>query len=263
MSLLDKFKNMFTEEIDEDDVKVEKIKKEVTHVAIESPIVSSENKITDDDIIDSPIFKTEEKTRKPVFFNDNDFEDIETHSFRREKKEEKKTLYMEKEETRETKVFKPTPIISPVYGILDKNYHKEDIVDKKITPRKTNSSDGLLTVDSIRNKAYGTLEDELENTLFGQNSILFKDEEENTAENNNEDYFEELDKEKDLLDDLTTEDVFEDNRKTSIEEMEDLNKELDDLLNKSRNYQTDENENLTESDLFDIIDSTIKEREDV
>lgn len=30
------------------------------------------------------------------------------------------------------KVFKPSPIISPVYGVLDKNYHKEDIVTKKL-----------------------------------------------------------------------------------------------------------------------------------
>lgn len=69
--------------------------------------------------------------------------------------------------------FKPTPIISPVYGILDKNYHKEDIVSKN--DREYKSVDGL-SVDSIREKAYGTLEDELENTLFGSNSILFKDE---------------------------------------------------------------------------------------
>lgn len=261
MSLLDKFKNMFTEEIEEDEVRVEKIKKEVKHVAIESPVASND-KIDEDDIIDSPIFKTEEKTRKPVFFNDNDFEDIETHSFRREKKEEKKPLYMEKEEPRESKVFKPTPIISPVYGILDKNYHKEDIVDKKVIPRKTLSSDGLLTVDSIRNKAYGTLEDELENTLFGQNSILFKDSSEKTFEDNKEDYFEELDKEKDLLDDLTKDNVFEDDKKNSIEEMESLNKELDDLLNNSKTYQSSDDENITEDDLFDIIDSTIREGED-
>jgi hypothetical protein len=27
-------------------------------------------------------------------------------------------------------VFRASPIISPVYGILDKNYHKEDIRNK-------------------------------------------------------------------------------------------------------------------------------------
>ena len=41
----------------------------------------------------------------------------------------------------EEKKFKPTPIISPVYGILDKNYHKEDIVNKKNTEFKPNERD--------------------------------------------------------------------------------------------------------------------------
>ena len=71
----------------------------------------------------------------------------------------------------EKKIFKPTPIISPVYGVLDKNYHKEDIVTRtdNLKPDKNE-----VSIDSIRNKAYGTLEDELESTLFGNNSILFK-----------------------------------------------------------------------------------------
>ena len=30
----------------------------------------------------------------------------------------------------EKKQFKPTPIISPVYGVLDQNYKKEDLIVK-------------------------------------------------------------------------------------------------------------------------------------
>ena len=58
--------------------------------------------------------------------------------------------------------FKPSPIISPIYGILDKNYKKEDIVS-----RNTGERSGLsferhsVTVDDVRRKAYGTLTDEL------------------------------------------------------------------------------------------------------
>ena len=55
--------------------------------------------------------------------------------------------------------FKPSPVISPVYGILDKNYKKEDIL-----PRA--SSEGTLPkvmdVDRVREKAFGVLEEELE-----------------------------------------------------------------------------------------------------
>ena len=53
------------------------------------------------------------------------------------------------------KPFTPSPVISPVYGILDKNYSKEDIVDKR-TDRKNLKKDSL---DIVRNKAYGIKED--------------------------------------------------------------------------------------------------------
>jgi len=79
------------------------------------------------------------------------------------------------------KPFTPSPVISPVYGILDKNYTKEDIIEKKggikrervVKPiiKKTSevqhsSSTSLyeVDIDSVRKKAYGELED-LERTL--------------------------------------------------------------------------------------------------
>lgn len=60
------------------------------------------------------------------------------------------------------KTFKPSPVISPVYGVLDKNYTKEEIRQRNEYVRH-NPSD--MNYDSVRRKAYGTLEDELENTL--------------------------------------------------------------------------------------------------
>lgn len=50
--------------------------------------------------------------------------------------------------------FKPSPIISPIYGILDKNYKKEDVKEKREV--RTNSyTKEIVNVDSVRNKAYG------------------------------------------------------------------------------------------------------------
>lgn len=67
-----------------------------------------------------------------------------------------------KEETIRT--FRPSPVISPVYGVLDKNYKKEEIIERQHHNNiRHNPSD--MNYDSIRRKAYGTLEDELENTL--------------------------------------------------------------------------------------------------
>jgi len=57
-------------------------------------------------------------------------------------------------EEKEVKGFRPSPIISPIYGILDKNYHKEEVVTKKET-RVVTTSYGKPDLDSIRNKAFG------------------------------------------------------------------------------------------------------------
>lgn len=59
-------------------------------------------------------------------------------------------------ENREEKAyFRPSPIISPIYGILDKNYRKEDVVAKKEVRLTSSYSRTNMNVDDIRNKAYG------------------------------------------------------------------------------------------------------------
>jgi len=67
--------------------------------------------------------------------------------------------------------FKPSPIISPIYGILDKNYKKEDVVQKKEIRLTTNYTRSNVSVDDVRNKAYGEkhfdeIEDNASETTF-------------------------------------------------------------------------------------------------
>ncbi len=220
MGFFEKVKNMFTEEVEDDDVKVEQIKRETTKVSFEAPkeedkpVFEDETtqeftdlektekieKIEKIEDIDE-VYTEEPKENKPIFFDDKDFRDL-NFGVRDEKKEEpkkeqqpiytrssiytKETITTDEREpygrkieretvVEEKKIFKPTPIISPVYGILDKNYHKEDIVSRNEVKEPV-----LSPIDTVRNKAYGTLEDELENTLFGTNSILFKKDDKDT-----------------------------------------------------------------------------------
>lgn len=56
--------------------------------------------------------------------------------------------------------FKPSPIISPIYGILDKNYKKEDVVPKK-SVRISNYSRSNVNVDDVRNKAFAEKGEEI------------------------------------------------------------------------------------------------------
>lgn len=250
MGFFEKVKNMFTEEVEDDDVKVEQIKKEVTKVAIESPNAKNDK---EEDFVDNFEFKSEEKISAPVFFDDNDFRDLNLNDKKEDVKVEvkEKVMYGSKiqEPVEEKKNFKPTPIISPVYGILDKNYHKEDIVSRhevKNFEKESNES----SIDAIRNKAYGTLEDELENTLFGSNSILFKKEEESKEKLEIEEVND------DILTDLT----------------DDISKELDELLIKKEKYIDEEDSkdiedsedvvekkksDINDEDLLEFIDSTL------
>lgn len=77
------------------------------------------------------------------------------------KQTRKETLKKEvKEESNQKKTFRPSPVISPVYGVLDKNYRKEDIITvKEEKPKK------VFDVDEIRKKAFGTLEDDIERSF--------------------------------------------------------------------------------------------------
>ena len=83
----------------------------------------------------------------------------------------------------ESKPFKISPIISPVYGILDQNYTKDDVIVKN----ETNPSKGKnkpITIDDVRKKAYGKKEevvdnqDEFEEPLRTLDEILIDKEEE-------------------------------------------------------------------------------------
>lgn len=247
MGFFEKVKNMFTEEVEEDEVKVEQIKRDVKRVPIESPVANDDDEYNDE-LDERIIFTAETKEAKPIFFDDNDFKDLnltEDEPKKEEKKIETREVKLYSAEptvnhtVEEKKIFKPTPIISPVYGVLDKNYHKEDIVSRseKLEEEKKEES----PIDTIRNKAYGTLEDELENTLFGSNSILFKKDEEKETQ------IKEVDS--DVLTNLT----------------DDISKELDELLVKKEKYLDDEEETVKEEkresnndeDLLDFIDSTL------
>jgi hypothetical protein len=93
------------------------------------------------------------RVKKDYDLDDDFFKERDTY-----KKEDRKNDYFNdykapiKEEPKKkdpTKPFTPTPIISPVYGILDQNYTKDDVIIK--TDIGVKSPD----LDEVRRKAYG------------------------------------------------------------------------------------------------------------
>ena len=235
MKMFDKIKDLFTDEVEVEEE--EPVTKEVIQVEIPAPKghVAYEEEAKE---------VVEEKKPSP-FFDDVDFDDIKRSNPTLEEIEEKyepiyEPTYSKPAYTTNTfkkedkKRFEPTPIISPVYGVLDKNYRKDDIIDKGDTPKENRD----ITIDDVRNKAYGTLEDELESTLFGKTSIMFQA--------NTHDELKEIEKDleetADTIDMLNEEEPKHKKKEVTLEEQ---------ILEQP---EKEDKEDISESDLFNLID---------
>lgn len=176
MGLFSKIRDILTYE----DETEEEIKKEVTTVEIPSPEEEQSFKrnydfdITEKEFEEEPVKK--QVKEKPAFtiFTDSDFDTIE----KVEKKKDERKPYTPKVET---KKFKPSPIISPVYGVI-KEEKAETISFSPYTKHEE------ITIDDVRKKAFGTasLEDDLETNLFSTKELTL----ESTSKN---DIFDEVD----------------------------------------------------------------------
>ena len=205
--------------------------------------------------------KEEVKKEEPVKEDFNYFE---------EKKEEKlysgslygDDLSYERKVVEDRKIFRPSPIISPVYGVLDKNYRKEEIVDKNKEERvRKKRSDSL---DDIRNKAYGTLsEEDVDNIdrelrqTESDKEVVDLSKDGNKPEVNEvtvgdaEEYFNDLGLEYnvDYVDSST-------DKASNVEERKE--KEVDIEVNDSLKEDVKDEE---DDNLFDLIDSMYEEKE--
>ena len=252
MGLLDKLKNMFTEEEVEEN---EPIKKEVFQVEIPAPKIEEKEDIEEEIKKEEPT-KREEKFVFPVYFDDADFDDEPKKEKVKPVIPEKKIAPVKKPEVKKT--FKPSPVISPVYGVLDKNYKKEDIVAKRPSTSREDyfnykGSDEAIAFEDIRKKAFGTLEDELENTLTKVEVNKYEDIAQTVTP-----------KEKKTLEDEAV-------KNSKEEDIEDMffnsNMTLEEAISKyeSKNKEDLEKVNnkddLIESDLFNLIDSMYEKKE--
>lgn len=256
MKLFDKIKNLFIEEVEEE----KPIKKEVIKVEIPSPEEQKQKeveRVEEDEVLPDNlgVLKKEEKYNSVVFFDDKDFDTLTVSQSFKNKPVVKREGYNNKEVKEEKKIFKATPIISPIYGILDKNYRREDV-----TPKKTNHSLMYdledITVDDVRKKAFGTLEDELETTLFSKTSVIVN-KEEFVEKDNITDMFEELEQEANYINNEVDEDTIE---MDLLNELQSQSHEMN--LVEEAMEEPEEDIDLKESDLFNLIDSMYDKGED-
>lgn len=185
MGLLDKLKNVFfEEEYVEEEIKPKKDKKPIAK-KIDLPVnntVSQNEEIEEESVVvetneDKEEVKRENNFKFPMNFEEEDFkQDNLTVAQSKEipvieevpKEIEEEIFHQRPYSTREEKkdaiTFRPSPIISPIYGVLDKNYKKDEIVTKKEI--RLSSAPKKFDVDSVREKAYGDLASEITASLM-------------------------------------------------------------------------------------------------
>lgn len=73
--------------------------------------------------------------------------------------------YSNKKEIDKPKKFKPTPVISPVYGVLDKNYNANEVVSKEEDSMTIQRASKKVDFESVRKKAYGSVKDEFRDPI--------------------------------------------------------------------------------------------------
>ena len=206
MSFMNKVKNFFYEDIEEEveETRVEEPKKKFNpfkkepKIEEETPVVVEEPKVdvkqeANNDLSERELFKAERTFNFPMDMGDEIFdkeeekEEVKVETpVRREPIREQtytRSIYhnISREEPKQEepkKKFRPSPVISPVYGILDKNYTVDDVVDADKT-KEFSLDKKIVDYDSVRNRAYKDIDDELEKTM--NNDIFYNlDEEDNT-----------------------------------------------------------------------------------
>ncbi len=178
---LSKIKSFFIDEIDEEPEvgpSVKKVIKKEPKREYEQPKQYESTKMNDiddlffEDVSDVDVserIKTRSEKKEKEFpfaqFDDDDFivaKEKPEPIIEQVKKEPKPVpLYQGSKRKEEPKKFKPSPIISPIYGLLD----EEGNTIKEENKENTSSYNSEATFDEVRRKAYGKLDDELEDTI--------------------------------------------------------------------------------------------------
>lgn len=278
MSLFNKIKDILFEEEEQTEtikmVKEEPVKKEPVERKVENSIQSNNdfngNNFTKEEV---------EFPKEKDLFTDNsfrfpDFDEEEFKSsipkrqttsnvldYERKKVSEKRDrdyIRYDRNETKELvekKKFKPSPIISPVYGVLNQDYRPEDVKNRgEETP--------ILNVDEVRKKAFEpeVLITESKSEVIDEPVVTFFEEKEEKTSN-----FEDMKSIDELLESASDEEItLEDELEISSgNNLDAINEELNNYKEVEEEIKTDKDSDDTlENDLFELIDSMYETRED-
>ena len=301
MSFINKVKNFFYEDVDGDYEEPKTVEKKKFNPFKKEPKFEEEPKVVEEvkdvkqeannDLSERELFRAERTFNFPMDMGDDIFDKEEKEEVKEEtpyvrKEPVKETTYtrsiyhnISREEPKrpeEKKKFKPTPVISPVYGVLDKNYTVDDVVDADKT-KEFSLDKKIVDFDSVRNRAYKDLDEELEKTM---NTEVFYNLDEEENDDSKESVIITYDEAEEPAPVVAEEVEFKDVeipevKVSSIEETEDESEEDDDLApdvkievpkrtRRSRTVasvieETEKKDKEEKEDLFNLIDNMYNE----
>lgn len=178
--------------------------------------------------------------------------DTRTSEIPKESGEYRQNIYNKPVASKEpVKKFTPSPVISPVYGVLDKNYRKEDIL-----PRA--SSEGtlpkIMDVDNVRKKAFGFLEKNIDSEETEETEPL------KNFSGKNEMQMADISKELEADEEIGKTTRIDISDVKEIEE--DIKAGAEEKKEPTTKSNKNEEEDSLEKDLFNLIDSMYESRED-
>ena len=255
MSLVKKLKDiLFEEEEYTEPVKVvEEVKKEEAPKIVKIEPTREEVKEPEAPLTsERELFRSENNFKFPDF----DEEEFASSISKSKPKQTSNVLEYERIETREyteKKKFKPSPIISPVYGILNQDYKADEIVNKK----EVSSN---IDIEEVRKRAFEPKLDPVESIeSIDEPVVTFFDEKE-TIKYNEEPKREEYKTIDDLLeeaaDEISLEDAIEIPKTNNLDAIEE---ELEKLETEPKIVHKNLDDTL-DNDLFELIDSMYDER---
>ena len=199
MGFLSKIKNAL---FDEEEVEETDVARKIDPTEEKKPVINHYEEPKEEVSVSSFDYKKEES---PIIFDVEDFIEEPKEPVYEKPKEEEKILYggyevKEYEKIPEKDKFKPSPVISPVYGIIDKGKsvvkeenHERKSLDHLFVEEKKKT----LDFDTIRQKAYGhelpkEEPEEEKNLLYEMQQIEEKPGIEKISLGDAEEYFEDL-----------------------------------------------------------------------
>ena len=263
MSFVKKLKDILFEE--EEDLTVSNKEVEVEEEPKIVKIESIQPEKIEEDLSEKTSPKEDYKIDNSFQFPDFDEEEFVTNmsrqknnanvlEYERKKTIEKKNDYgrYERAEPRydrdhsERKKFKPSPVISPVYGILNQDYKSEDIIDRT-------EYASTINIEEVRKKAFEPAPEVIDEPVV----TFFEDKEDNEIEKNDD--YKSID---DLLEQASEEISLEESlgvpKENNLDTIED---ELEKLEDETKDKEKGLDDTL-DSDLFELIDSMYDDREE-